>query len=102
MERLSTGVVIANNVVAYGGRGGIHLSGDEGGYSIVAPVAGDQAVPAINEVWDELPFIFDVTDHNGLTQRFEFNRDGARTLPAGTISVTWFMTGCVHPAAACY
>ncbi|MDA1178400.1 MAG: NF038122 family metalloprotease, partial [Planctomycetota bacterium] len=102
VERLSTGVVIANNVVAYGGRGGIHLSGDEGGYSIVAPVAGDPPSPlAINEVWDELSFIFDVTDHNGLTQRFEFNRDGARTLPAGTISVTWFMTGCVHPAAAC-
>ena len=65
LDDLVPGVVIANNVVAFGGEGGIHFSGDPNGYAVIAPVGG-------LEVLDSQHFWFEITDNNGDTEVFEF------------------------------
>ena len=79
-------VVISNNVIARGGAGGIHASGDPGGFIITAPLGG---APYQTEVWDNYPFIFAITDHDGRTVNFEFDTDGAlnTVIPAEPVSI---------------
>ena len=63
--RLAPGVTISNNVLAFNGEGGIHFSGDPNGYMLIAPVGH----PDQGEVRNG--YVFQITDHNGLTVRFE-------------------------------
>jgi hypothetical protein len=77
--------VIANNVIARSGAGGIHASGDPGGYIITPPIGG---AALQTEVWDNYPFIFAITDHHGKTVQFEFDTDGALNTVTPTVPVT--------------
>lgn len=79
------GIVIANNVIARGGAGGIHASGDPGGYIITPPLGTTEEG---GEVWDNYPFIFAITDLNGDTVQFEFDTDGQLNTVTPTIPVT--------------
>ncbi|MEZ6120178.1 MAG: hypothetical protein R3C28_26900 [Pirellulaceae bacterium] len=65
-DLLTPGVSIVSNVVAFGGSGGIHFSGDPNGFVIVAP----QDVPDIPEIINGATF--SITDNNGYTQIFRF------------------------------
>ena len=100
-DSLAPGLTITNNVVSYGGEGGISYGGDQEGYSIVAPIAGDppQNDLQMSEVWQasDLFFGFRVTDHNGLTLDFEFNRQGAGRVDPDAIPVVWAPTPDCDP-----
>ena len=74
LDDLVPGVVIANNVVAFGAEGGIHFSGDPGGHAVIAPVGApwDDTLPPEVADDEELHYWFAITDNNGDTETFEF------------------------------
>ncbi|MCA9217934.1 MAG: tandem-95 repeat protein [Planctomycetales bacterium] len=65
-ELLAPGVVVANNVVAFSGEGGIHFGGDPRGFVITAPIIA--TTPVELAVGDQIR----ITDNNGKSQVFEF------------------------------
>jgi hypothetical protein len=105
-----TSVVISNNVLARGRAGGVHVSGDSGGFIITPPLAGDAQEGASDspptEVWDgggvRWPFIFAVTDRNGRTVNFEFDSDGQLNNVVPTVPVTFAPNAeCPYDDRAC-
>ena len=88
-DELVPGVTITNNVVAFNNHGGIHYSGDPNGFILIGPVVGDTA-EARNG------FQFNIVDHHGTSQTFQFVAGGAtRNLANGIIPVQW------QPVIAC-
>jgi len=74
-EVLTTGVVIANNVVAFNELGGIKYGGDPNGYILTAPFGKNPPNDNL-EVWDNGGINgqkFTITDHNDLSRTFEFH-----------------------------
>ncbi|MFV2067899.1 MAG: GEVED domain-containing protein [Pirellulales bacterium] len=80
---LTSGVTIANNVIANSGQGGIHFGGNRNGFVIVAEQARDTTIV--------------ITDNNGLTEQFLFAPAGPdivvdlmRAISATNLDVTLF------------
>jgi hypothetical protein len=93
-----TGVVVSNNILARGRAGGVQYAGDPGGYIIIPPIGGTDGQGANadyppTEVWDQGgvygPFIFSITDRNGLTVQFEFDTDGVPQNVLNTVLITY-------------
>ena len=102
-ESLAPGVVIANNVIAFGGEGGIHFSGDPSGHVIIAPVGGPAGQA---EVWEDggVHFLLRIEDNNGDSQVFEFRAGGQAPLGLTDIVIDWNTTAdCpdIHPLNQC-
>jgi len=79
LNSIAPGIVIANNILAFGGEGGVSYSGDAGGEAIIGPVAGQVGR---SEVWDDgRHFLLHITDNNGRSEVFEFGQAAHPFLP---------------------
>ncbi len=88
---MTPGIVIENNVIAFGGEGGIHYSGDPGGRVVIAPVGGPVNV---SEVWDDetVHFLLRIEDVNGYAEVFEFRVTGQTPLALSDQVIEWATT----------
>jgi hypothetical protein len=102
-ENLAPSVVIANNVIAFSGEGGIHFSGDASGHVVIAPVGGPAGV---SEVWDDggVHFLLLIEDNNGNSEVFEFRAAGTAPLGLTDRVIQWAPTAdcpAIHPLPQC-
>ena len=95
--------MIDSNVVAFGGQGGIHYSGDASGHIIIPPVGGPAG---LSEVWDDgdAHFLLRIIDNNDDSAVFEFRSGGQAPLDLTDYVIGWDKTDdcpALHGLNAC-